>query len=89
MNYQSRISASLLPTTWIGRLIATIVAASVAVVGLFFLAFALVAAALLATIVAVRIGWLLRKLRMQRNKDVIEGSYSIESEKPPVGTLPK
>ena len=89
MNHQTRIPANLLPTTWMGRLIAAIVVASLAVAGLFFLAFALVAAAVLASIVAVRIWWLLRKLRTQRDKDVIEGSYSIESEKNSGGTLPK
>jgi predicted lipid-binding transport protein (Tim44 family) len=72
-----------------GRLIATIVAASLAVAGLFFVAFALVAAVVLASIVAVRIWWVVRKLRTQRDKDVIEGSYSIESEKNSAGTLPK
>ena len=80
MNYQTRIPGSLLPTTWMGRLIATIVAAALRVAGLFFVAFALVAAAVLALVVAVRIWWVVRKLRTQRDNEVIEGSYSIESE---------
>lgn len=80
MNSQTQIPGNILPASWLGRVIATLVAASVAVVGLFFFAFALVAAAVLAIIVAVRIWWVSRKLRARRDQDVIEGSYSVESE---------
>jgi hypothetical protein len=96
MNYQTRIPTGVFPDTWIGRVIATLVAAGLAVVGLFFVAFALTAAAVVAAIVVARIWWVSRKLRVQRDKDVIEGSYSIESEHmqavhveiPDSGTLP-
>ncbi|MCE9642586.1 MAG: hypothetical protein K8S22_20910 [Betaproteobacteria bacterium] len=80
MNSQTQIPGNILPATWVGRVIATLVAASIAVVGLFFFVFALVAAAVLAIIVAARIWWVSRKLRAQRDQDVIEGSYSVERE---------
>ena len=69
-----------MPTTWMGRLVATIAAGALAVAGLFFIAFALAAAAVIAVIVALRVWWIFRKSRLQRDNDVIEGSYSVESE---------
>jgi hypothetical protein len=83
MNHQTRIPPGIIPTTWLGRVSATLVAAGLAVVGLFFLAFALVAAALIAGIVIVRIWWALRKVRAQREAGVIEGSYSVETNATP------
>jgi predicted lipid-binding transport protein (Tim44 family) len=83
MIHQNRIPPGIIPKTWLGRVSATLVAAALAVVGLFFLAFALVAAALIAGIVIVRIWWALRKLRAQREADVIEGSYSVETDATP------
>jgi membrane protein implicated in regulation of membrane protease activity len=80
MNSQTQIPGSILPAGWLGRVVATLVAASVAVVGLFFFAFALVAAAVLASIVALRIWWVSRKLRTPKDDGVIEGSYSVEPE---------
>ena len=84
MIYRSRISSALIPKTWLGRVVAALIAGSLAVVGLFFLAFALVAAALIAGVVLVRIWWTLRKLRAQRDASVFEGSYSIEKDVTPV-----
>ena len=83
MNHQTRIPLGIIPTSWLGRVSATLVAAALAVVGLFFLAFALIAAALIAGIVIVRIWWALRKLRAQREAGVIEGSYSVETDATP------
>ena len=80
MNYQTRLTGSVVPTTWMGRLVATIAAGALAVAGLFFIAFALVAAAVIAALIALRVWWIFRKSRMQRDDDVIEGSYSVESE---------
>jgi hypothetical protein len=82
MNPQPRITARIFPATLIGRLIALCIAIGLAVVGLFFVAFALVAAALTAAIVAVRVWWVLRKLRARRDLGVIEGSYSVEVDQP-------
>lgn len=80
MNHQSQIRTNILPATWVGRVITILIATALAVVGLFFVAFALIAVAVLAAIVAVRMWWIFRKLRAQQDKDVIEGAYSIESE---------
>ena len=52
-------------------------------IGLFFVAFALIAAAVAAAMVIARIWWVSRKLRAQGDMDVIEGSYSIEAESTP------
>ena len=80
MNTQTRIAGNVVPTTWMGRLVATIAAGALAVAGLFFIAFALAATAVIAVIVALRVWWIFRKSRLQRDADVIEGSYSVESE---------
>ena len=80
MNTQTRVPPpSFLPATILGRLITALIAIACAMLGLFFFAFALLAAAVLATILAIRVWWVFRKLRAQRDKDVIEGSYSVES----------
>ena len=84
---QTRIPPGIIPRTLLGRVAAALIATSIAAVGLFFLMFALIAATLLGTIVIVRIWWLSRKLRAQRNADVIEGSYSVQVDSPP--TLPR
>jgi predicted lipid-binding transport protein (Tim44 family) len=83
MMNQTRIAPGLIPRTLIGRVAAALIAASIAVVGLFFLMFALIAATVLGAIVIVRIWWISRKLRAQRDADVIEGSYSVQVESPP------
>jgi predicted lipid-binding transport protein (Tim44 family) len=86
MRYQTRIPAGVVPQTWWGRLAATLLAVSLAVIGLFFLVFALIAAMLIGALVIARIWWLSRKLRAQRDATVIEGAYSVEVE--PTRTLP-
>ena len=80
MLYQTRIPAGVIPNTWYGRVAAVLIAAALAVVGLFFLAFAAVAAALIAVLVLVRIWWVARRLRAQRDAGVIEGSWSVEAD---------
>ena len=80
---QTRIPPGIIPSTLLGRVAAALIATSVAVIGLFFLMFALIAATLLGTIVIARIWGLSRKLRAQRNADVIEGSYSVQVDSPP------
>ena len=79
MNEQMR-TAGILPTTWLGRLLSVVIAGALAVAGLFFLMFALIAAATIAVCVIARIWWISRKLRAQRDAGVIEGTYSVETE---------
>ncbi len=81
MNYRTQIPADIVPRSWLGRLIAVLIAAGLAVVGLFFIAFALVAAAGVAVIVVARIWWVSRKLRARQDNVVIEGAYSVEPER--------
>src|SRR4051812_7497458 len=82
MTDQTRIPPGLIPRTLLGRVAAALIATSIAVVGLFFLVFALIAAAVLGAVVMARIWWLSRKLRAQRDAGVIEGSYSVHVESP-------
>lgn len=84
MSYRKRIPTGVVPQTWLGRVAAALIAASLAVIGLFFLVFALVAATLIAGLVIARIWWVSRKLRAQRDASVIEGAYSVEVETAPV-----
>jgi hypothetical protein len=42
--------------------------------------FALVAAALIATLVIARVWWIARKLRGRRDAGAIEGTYSVEAD---------
>jgi len=84
MSYRSRIPAGVVPQTWLGRLAAALIAASLAVIGLFFLVFALIVATLIAALVVARIWWVSRKLRAKRDASVIEGAYSVEVESAPV-----
>lgn len=92
MNFRSRVPPGLFPSSMLGRLLAALLTASLAIVGLFFLAFALVAAASIAAVVIARLWWVARKLRAQRDASVIEGSYSVEADSTPAlddaGTKP-
>ncbi len=70
------------PRTWLGRLLSALVTLALVVAGVFFLAFALAVAAVIATLVLARFWWISRKLRKRRNADVIEGSYTVEVDTP-------
>lgn len=74
--------------TWLERIIALIIAAGLVVLGVFFLAAALIAGSIIAALILARWWWITRKLRQTRNKDVVEGEYTIierssESRLPP------
>lgn len=83
MNYKTRSPAGILPRSWLGRLLATLVATGLAVVGFFFLVVAMIGAALIAAVVIARIWWIARKLRARRDANVLEGTYSVEAEATP------
>ncbi len=78
MRSRTRIRINILPATWYGRLFAALLAIMLAVVSVFFVAFALVAGMTVAALIAGRLWWLRRKLRVQRDKDVIDGAYTVE-----------
>ncbi len=83
MHFQSRFIQVILSSTWLRRLFALLVIAVVVVLGMFFLVFALVVGALMATIMFGRLWWQTRKLRATRNDGVIEGYFSVEPESLP------
>ena len=64
--------------TWIVRAGFALTIATLAVIVVFFAAFALIAATIFAIIVGIRLWWVLRRIRAMREVEVIEGSYSIE-----------
>jgi predicted lipid-binding transport protein (Tim44 family) len=61
----------------IGRILFTLVALVILVLGFFFFAVALVAGALLAAVIGARLWWNMRKLRQQASADVVEGEYRV------------
>jgi hypothetical protein len=63
--------------TWLERILALIITAGLVVLGVFFLAAALIAGSIIAALILARWWWLTRKLRQARNKDVVEGEYTI------------
>ncbi len=78
MNFQSRFLQSIFLSSRLSRLIAILIIATVVVMGVFFLVFALVVGALMGTVIFGRLWWLTRKLRVRRNGGVIEGSFWVE-----------
>jgi predicted lipid-binding transport protein (Tim44 family) len=79
MVYNARISTQFLPATWYGRLFAALIAVALAVIAVFFVAFALIAGMTVAALIAGRLWWLRRKLRARQDEGIIEGSYTVES----------
>jgi predicted lipid-binding transport protein (Tim44 family) len=78
MNFQTRLFPRIFPSTWFGRLAASLIIAAVVIIGLFFLVIAVVAGSLIAAAVLARLWWVARKLRSRRNARVIEGSFSVD-----------
>lgn len=76
-------------TGWIARILVTLVTAVLVVLGFFFLTVALIAGALVATVVGARLWWTLRKLkRAQPADDVVEGDYRVIEHESTVVRLP-
>jgi hypothetical protein len=61
----------------LARIVFTLIAAVIVVLAFFFFAVALVAGALLAAVIGIRLWWRIRKLKQQANADVVEGEYSV------------
>ncbi len=72
-----KISFAPRSTSLLGRIVFTLVALVIVVLGFFFFAVALVAGAILAAILGARLWWHMRKLKKQANKDVVEGEYTV------------
>jgi Flp pilus assembly protein TadB len=78
IRFSSFIPMTRINGNWLERIIALIVAAALVVLGVFFLAAALIAGSIIAALILVRWWWLTRRLRRQgRNKDVVDGEYTI------------
>lgn len=76
-------------TGWIARILVTLVTAVLVVLGFFFLTVALIAGALVATVVGARLWWTFRKLkRAQPADDVVEGDYRVIEHESTVVRLP-
>jgi len=62
---------------WLERILALIITAAVVVLGFFFLAAALIAGSIVGSVIIGRWWWLARKLRRERDRDILEGEYTI------------
>lgn len=59
------------------RVVYGVLVVALIVFGFFFLTVALIAGALLASIILARWWWLSRKLRRQREAEILEGEYEV------------
>lgn len=65
-------------TRWIQRVLLAAIGIGLAIAAFFFLVFALVAGALIATVVGLRFWWVMRKLRAKaRNAEALDGEYTV------------
>lgn len=78
MRQRTTLKLEVVPQTWIGRLIAALIAVVLFLLAFFFLAVALIAGAIVAAVVILRILWVIRKARRQAAEAVIEGAYSVD-----------
>jgi predicted lipid-binding transport protein (Tim44 family) len=63
---------------WAQRLLIAALGMGLVIAGFFFLVFALLAGALLATVIGIRLWWVMRKLRAEaRNTVALEGEYTV------------
>ncbi len=70
------------PHNWFTRLLLTLTTVALVIVGFFFLTAALVAGALIALVVGVRLWWTLRKLRRAQTEagtdsGVLDGEFEV------------
>lgn len=70
-------SARVNMQNWLQRVILFVLAATIAVLAFFFLTVALIAGAVLASIIAVRWWWITRKLRPEAVDQAFEGEYTV------------
>ena len=65
-------------TPWVQRLLIAALGVGLAIAAVFFLAFALIAGAIVATVIGIRLWWVMRKLRAQtKNTGALEGEYTV------------
>jgi predicted lipid-binding transport protein (Tim44 family) len=81
------------PQSWFARLLLTLAAVVLAVVGFFFLTAALVAGALIALVVGVRLWWTLRKIKRAphgatANNSALDGEFKVVERESTATRLP-
>lgn len=80
----SKSPLDIVPRTFLGRVLAALVALVVIVLGFFFLAIALAVAAVVVFVAVVRVMWLLHRARREadrrRDSRTIEVEYSVREE---------
>jgi len=65
-------------TPWVQRLLVAALGIGLAITAFFFLVFALIAGAIIATVVGIRLWWVMRKLREQaKNTAALEGEFTV------------
>ena len=65
-------------TPWTQRLLIGALGVGLAITAFFFLVFALVAGAIIATVIGIRLWWVMRKLRAQtQNTGALEGEFTV------------
>jgi hypothetical protein len=73
---------------WLARVLVTAAGLVVAVAAFFFLTVALVVGALIVAIIAVRVWWVMRRIRAQQQAaGPLEGEYTIVKEGDPRGPV--
>jgi hypothetical protein len=81
MTQRIKIQSFGFPQTWLGRLVAGILAAALLVLAIFFFFVFLVVAGVVILGISLRLLWRARKFRKQASEDVLEGEYSVEPER--------
>ena len=64
-------------TNWLERVLYAVGGVAVIVIGFFFVTVAIVVGAILALVIVARLWWLSRKLERARNRNVVEGEYTV------------
>lgn len=76
--FSSRVSGQ----NWLQRAVLFVLAATILILAFFFLTIALVAGAVLASVIAVRWWWLTRNLKPQAVDQTFEGEYTVIEHSP-------
>jgi hypothetical protein len=83
--YQSTSPLDLIPRTWLGRVLVSLGALVVLVLGFFFLTVALAIGAVVAFVIFVRVLWLMHRVRRagerRKTKGTIEVEYTVNEER--------
>lgn len=76
--YQPTSPLDLIPRTWLGRVLASLGALVVIVLGFFFLTVALAIGAIVVFVVFVRVLWLMHRVRRAAERRKTQGTIEVE-----------